>query len=83
MKPIIYSSKLAKEAIELEEILFKTNLKNKVEILYIGKDYKHEGIPSTLDYENSLGKYIPTFVFENTITGNVSMIIKTLTKINA
>ena len=81
MKPVIYTSRLAPEAIELENVLVRTNLKSKATVLYLGEDFKHSEIPLTLDYSGNLGRYIPTFVHNNVSHGDVSMIVKTLKSI--
>lgn len=81
MKPVIYTSRLAPEAIELENVLVRTKLESKATVLYLGEDFKHGEIPLTLDYNGNLGRYIPTFVHNNVSHGDVSMIVRTLKSI--
>jgi hypothetical protein len=81
MKPIIYTSRIATEAVELENILIRTRLKSKVTLLYLGEDFKHSQIPMSFDYNGNLGKYIPTFVHNNVSHGDAAEIVRILKRI--
>jgi len=81
MKPVIYTSRIATEAVELENILIRTRLKSKVTLLYLGEDFKHSQIPISFDYNGNLGRYIPTFVHNNVSHGDTAAIIRTIKSI--
>jgi len=81
MKPVIYTSRIATEAVELENILIRTRLKSKVTLLYLGEDFKHNQIPMSFDYNGNLGKYIPTFVHNNVSHGDAVEIVRILKRI--
>ena len=81
MKPVIYTSRIATEAVELENILIRTRLKSKVTLLYLGEDFKHSQIPMSFDYNGNLGKYIPTFVHNNVSHGDAAEIVRILSRI--
>ncbi len=81
MKPVIYTSRIATEAVELENILTRTKLKNKVDVLYLGENFKYADIPMSFDYNGNLGRYIPTFVYNNVSHGDAAEIVRVLKRI--
>jgi hypothetical protein len=81
MKPTIFSSRFATDAIALERLLIKNKLAKEVNILYLGEDFTHSQIPLTKDYYGTLGHYIPTFIHNGICNGNRLAIVESIKQI--